>query len=292
MKWTGAATTLALGAGLLLAGCSTNECSAGSVCGNSNAVGRTATTGAPAPGPSGETPLTYTVEEVNPWDSCDGGRGVVFMKPPALDEAAAELGRNKSVTNAEENTAFQKRLEAFGTTHEAAPADVTTLRLNVQGKTGRAVTLKNITVKPQGTQPLPKESLRLRYEAGCGDGNVSRFSVNLDKRTPTLEFKEGQSDTGTMRVRGFPVKVSESDPENFEIVAFTSAGLHRFTLSIEWSADGVPGTTEVKRNDKKDFAVASGNGGPQYSYGQDGRFTALTTRMNPEDPFAEPAPGS
>ncbi|MFJ3519756.1 MULTISPECIES: hypothetical protein [unclassified Streptomyces] len=282
-----AAVTLALGAGVLMTGCSTNECSAGSVCGNSNAVGPKATGDA---GAQGDAPLAYTVEEVDPWDNCDGGVGVVFMKPPTLDAAAAELEGNKAVTTAEEAAAFSKRLETFGNAHEAATADRTIIRLNVQGKSGRAVTVKNIAVKPQAVQPLPKQSLRLQYAGGCGDANMSRFAANLDSKSPKLEFKDGQSDTGSMRVRGFPVTVSESDPENFVIVAFTSSGLHRFSLSIEWSSDGVSGTTEVKSSDQKEFAVASGIGGPQYLYGQDGKFQPITFRMNPEDPFADVLP--
>ncbi|MEV6583271.1 hypothetical protein AB0M92_34510 [Streptomyces sp. NPDC051582] len=287
MKAYGIAAAMTLGAGLLLMGCSTNECSAGSVCGNSNAVGSETAGGSKA---QSDAPLSFTVEEVNPWDSCDGGAGVVFMKPPTLDEAAAELGRNRTVTTAEETAAFWKRLESFGGTHDAAPADLTIIRLNVQGRSGHAVTVKDISVKQQESLPLPKQSLRLRYAGGCGDANMSRFAVNLDKKSPKLEFKDGQSDTGSMRVRGFPVKVSESDPENFVIVAFTSAGLHRFSLSIEWSSDGASGATEVKSKDQKEFAVASGNGGPQYSYGQDGKFQPITYRMNPEDPFGEIPP--
>lgn len=283
MKPYSTIAALALCAGSLLLGCSTNECSAGSVCGNSNAVGPTATGGSKAPDTA---PLAFTVDEVRAWDSCDGGVGMVFLKPPTLEEAAAELGRNTAATTADEVAAFQKRLEAFGNDHEAVTADYAIIHLTVQGKSARAVTVKNIAIKPQETQPLPKPSLRLRYTGGCGDANMSRFAANLDKKTPVLEFKDGQSDQGKMRVRGFPVQVSESDTENFVIVPFTTAGVHRFTLSIEWSSGGVSGTTEVRRNDKKEFAVASGNGGPQYSYGQDGKFTPITDRMNPDDPFA------
>ncbi|MFD9411011.1 hypothetical protein ACFWBN_28855 [Streptomyces sp. NPDC059989] len=283
MKSYSTVAALALCGGFLLLGCSTNECSAGSVCGNSNAIGPTPTGDSKA---SDTAPLAFTVDEVNPWDSCDGGAGMVFLKPPALDEAAAELGRNQAVTTADESVAFWKRLEAFGNDHEAVAADYAIIHLSVQGKSARAVTVKNIAVKPQETRPLPKSSLRLRYAGGCGDANMSRFAANLDKKTPALEFKDGQNDQGKMRARGFPVQVSESDTENFVIVPFTSAGVHRFTLSIEWSSDGVSGTTEVRRNDKKEFAVASGNGGPQYFYAQDGKFNPLTGRMNPDDPFA------
>ncbi|MFI5999515.1 hypothetical protein ACIA98_03720 [Streptomyces sp. NPDC051366] len=283
MKQYSTVAALALCTGFLLLGCSTNECSAGSVCGDSNAVGPTATGDSKA---SDTAPLAFTVDEVNPWDSCDGGAGMVFLKPPTLNEAAAELGRNKAVTTADESAAFDKRLEAFGGAHEAVTADYAIIHLNVQGKTARAVTVKNIAIKPQETQPLPKSSLRLRYSGACGDANMSRFAANLDKKTPALVFKEGQSSSGEMRVRGFPVQVSESDTENFVIVAFTSAGVHRFTLSIEWSSDGVSGTTEVRRNNKKEFTVASGNGGQQYFYEQDGKFHPITSKMDPEDPFA------
>ncbi|MFB6823963.1 hypothetical protein ACFCXA_20495 [Streptomyces virginiae] len=287
MKSYSAIVALTLGAGMVLMGCSMNDCSAGSVCGDSNAVGAKATGNSEK---EGDAPLSFTVEEMNPWDSCDGGVGVVFTKPPTLDEAAAELRRNVTVKTTEEAVAFRARLDSFGSAHEAVPADLTIIRLNVQGKSGRAVTVRNITVKRSEDSPLPKQSMRLRYEGACGGANMSRFAVNLDKKTPKLEFKDGESDTGAMRVRGFPVKVSESDPENFVIVAFTSAHLHRFSLSIEWSSDGVAGTTEVKRSDNKEFAVASGNGGPQYAYGQDGKFRPITYRMNPEDPFADVLP--
>ncbi|MFJ3960884.1 hypothetical protein [Streptomyces sp. NPDC090036] len=36
--------------------------------------------------------------------------------------------------------------------------------------------------------------------------------------------------------------------------------------------------------------MASGIGGPQYLYGQDGKFQPITFRMNPEDPFADVLP--
>lgn len=43
MKSYGAIVALTLGAGMVLMGCSMNDCSAGSVCGDSNAVGAKAT---------------------------------------------------------------------------------------------------------------------------------------------------------------------------------------------------------------------------------------------------------
>ncbi|MFD7446724.1 hypothetical protein [Streptomyces sp. NPDC059909] len=286
MRYIGRLAVLTMCTGSLLLGCSTNECSGGSVCGGGNSVDLSGKQSPTTP----TTPLTYSVSESDPWDACEGGPGKVFLRAPSLDDIAAHVNSGASQTTAEV-AAYKKQLAEFDRDHNAVTADRTTITLTLQGKTSRAVTIQDITVNVADVKPTPATSVRVQRVGGCGDSNVSSFLVNLDKKVPRLEFKEGRNSTGQMRVRGFPVQITESDSEVLTLVAFTTADVHTFSLVVHWTSDGDPGTTEVKADSGALFSVASGNGGRQYDYQQqDGTFTPQRYKMDPEDPLGDPLP--
>ncbi|MFF4230578.1 hypothetical protein [Streptomyces sp. NPDC001820] len=278
---------LAICAGPVLLGCSHNECNDSSVCGDGNSNNRN---GSEAPKKASGPPFTFTSRESDPWDACENGPGRVYPKAPPLEDIAAHVDIGAARTSAEV-AAHNKRLASFDSNHSAVTADRTTIDLTLQGKTGRAVTIQNISVDVVDVKPTPATGVRVRRIGGCGGSNFSAFLADLDKKTPTLAFKSGENAAGKMRVRGFPVQVTESDPETFTIVAFTTADVHTFSFVVEWSSEGVRRKTKVNKDNGTPFSVASGNGAPQYDYQQqDGTFTPPQFKMNPDDPLGDPVP--
>ncbi|WP_053707966.1 helix-turn-helix domain-containing protein [Streptomyces sp. NRRL B-3648] len=93
---------------------------------------------------------------------------------------------------------------------------------------------------------------------GCGGGvGTKSFDVDLDNGSPTVTAKNGQ--------RGFPYKVSESDPEVFYVTAHTGAHDVRWDLTLDWSAGGRRGTLHVD-GDGRPFRTSADAGRPGYDY--------------------------
>ncbi|MFE9253636.1 hypothetical protein [Streptomyces sp. NPDC006879] len=283
MKARPSLAALLLGLSSMLAGCASNDCSSGSVCGNGNAIG-SAVTGSSSPTEASD-PLTFTVEENDPWDACDNGQGIVFDPPVPRRELSTELAANTSVGTPQEARSYRERLAAFDDGHHGTPANYTLIGLNVQGTSRRAVTIKDVTVHRLTSLPVPAGAVRVQRMGACGGANLNRFATDISSSHPVLTFTEGESAAGTMRTRGFPVQVSESDPENLVVFAYALRDSHTFVLSIEWSSEGVTGTTEVRRHDGKPFAVTSARTVEQLGYGQDGGFESLVGIFDPDNPF-------
>ncbi|MFR9795102.1 hypothetical protein ACL02U_04220 [Streptomyces sp. MS06] len=288
----GLSVALLLSTGLLF-GCSKNECSGGSVCGGHNNVGRTESqsVGPASPSSTTEAPFTYTVSENDPWDACEGGLGRVYPKPPpALDAIAAHLDGRPGQTAAEAAEG-RKKLATFDEQHHAITADLTIITLTLQGRSSHAVVINKVRPDVLGVKPTPAGSVRVQRVGSCGGTNESSFLVDLDKEKPELEFKEGQDATGRMRVKGFPVQVTDDDPEVLTIVAFTVSGVHSFGFTVDWTSDGRSGSTQVRGADDGPFSVASDIGGTQYDYSmQEGGFTSHTSRIDPADPLGDALP--
>lgn len=63
------------------------------------------------------------MDEVDPWNACEGGAGKVFLKAPSLEEAGRQLGGNRTVKNENQFGGLRQRLAAFDNDHDAVPAD-------------------------------------------------------------------------------------------------------------------------------------------------------------------------
>ncbi|MFJ8043975.1 hypothetical protein ACIRBX_26085 [Kitasatospora sp. NPDC096147] len=280
------AAGLALCLALPLAACTSNHCTGSATCGNENSRVE-APTGGPS---SASAPFTFTVEQVDPWDACAGGRGKVYLRAPDRSEVAAQLDARQLTTSAEREEQ-QRARAAFDRQHDAVPADYSVITLTLRGTGSAAVTISSVTPEVTEQKPVPPEALRIAPVGACGNSNLSSFLVDLDRERPALVFKEGEDADGRKRVRGFPVQVTQSDPEVLTLIPLTTGGLHSFAFVVHWSDGSALGTTRVTATDGKPFTVASGNGAHQYDYlMQGGVFTEPTFRMNPADPLGEPLP--
>ncbi|MFI8280973.1 hypothetical protein ACIGBH_40120 [Streptomyces sp. NPDC085929] len=222
-------------------------------------------------------PLTATADRVDPWDRCSGGDGVVYLKPTSIADA------RQQVLQQEKQTQLPEEPSKFDRAHHATPANYTIVQLHVQGKSADAVTIEGIRVHPLERHPAPK-FLRVTTWAACGDTNMNRFSVNLDKR-PALKFKNGFNSSGGQRIRGFPVRVTSSDPEEVVVVAYTTDGAFKFKLSIDWRSGDRSGVKEVGDPHGAPFEVASGYQSPGYTIEEDGKASPLGTEAKQGDPF-------
>jgi hypothetical protein len=277
---------LTLFSGVPLLGCSTNQCSENSTCGNHNNTGHDDGT---SPAPSGP-PIVFTVLEHDAWDACDEGPGKVFLTAPTLPDIAMHLNAMGART-ADQRAAYEKQLAAFDQKYHAVPADRTGIDLTIRGSSASAVTIQGISVSLIDVKPTPPTSVRVTVDGACGGSAYSSFQVDLDKQVPGLVFKSGQDADGRKRVQGFPVQVTQSDPEIFTVLPFATANVYTFRLVVHWSAGGVLGTTTVSENGGEPFAVASGSGAHQYDYQpQNGMFSAQTMKMNPSDPLGQLVP--
>ncbi|MEU6373589.1 helix-turn-helix transcriptional regulator [Streptomyces sp. NPDC046909] len=100
--------------------------------------------------------------------------------------------------------------------------------LTVQGTGKATVVLEDLHVRiVEKSAPLTWNDYRMHD--GCGGGvDTTAFDVNLDDGRPLVSPRSGQ--------RGFPYKVTESDPEVFYIFADVRSYNVSWYLELEWSS--------------------------------------------------------
>ncbi|MEU6589757.1 helix-turn-helix transcriptional regulator [Streptomyces sp. NPDC046881] len=129
--------------------------------------------------------------------------------------------------------------------------------LTVQGTGEDTVVLEALHVRVL-TKGAPLAWNDYSMGVGCGGGvETKSFDVDLDNGSPTVTVKNGQ--------RGFPYKVSESDPEVFYVTAHTKAHDVRWDLTLDWSSGNRRGTLHID-GDGTPFRTSAGTGRPGYDY--------------------------
>ncbi|MFG1665469.1 helix-turn-helix domain-containing protein [Streptomyces sp. Y7] len=141
--------------------------------------------------------------------------------------------------------------------HKAVSAGEQLVKLTVQGTGKETVVVDGLKVRVVGKDTPPAWNDYV-MGVGCG-GNVPTrpFSVALDGARPAVVAGDGQRD--------FPFKVSESDPEVFEITADASAYDVRWYLELSWSSGDREGTMVVD-DDGRPFRTSGNNGRPAYEF--------------------------
>ncbi|MFC8520144.1 hypothetical protein [Streptomyces sp. NPDC057257] len=217
------------------------------------------------PPDSGTAPLTAKASMVDPMDVCEGGGGIVYLKPPTVQAAQQEF--NKQLKRP---TGLLADGSTFDTAHEARAANYGIINLLIQGTGEKAVTIRKVSIKAIKVQPAPK-ALRIRPVGGCGDANMSRFSIDLDSPQRRLKFKDGRTDEGKQRVSGFPYQVTQSDTETVVIVPVTNKSDYRFKIAVDWESGDQSGTLEVGdgKHHGDPFEIVSGAASVKYSLGQE-----------------------
>jgi hypothetical protein len=139
----------------------------------------------------------------------------------------------------------------------AVPAGEQRIALTVQGTGDETVVIESIHVRVlRKGAPLPWNVFDMA--AGCG-GNVSTrsFDVNLDAAQPAAVPKAGQ--------RGFPYRVSESEPEVLYVTARAGAHDVSWVIDIQWSSGGRQDKLRVDDHGKP-FRTSGMAGRPYYEY--------------------------
>ncbi|MER5942270.1 helix-turn-helix transcriptional regulator [Streptomyces sp. NPDC001928] len=141
--------------------------------------------------------------------------------------------------------------------YKAVSAGEQLLTLTVQGTGEETVVVDGLKVRVVGKDTPPAWNDYV-MGVGCG-GNVPTrpFTVALDGARPTVVAGSGQRD--------FPFKVSESDPEVFEVTADASAYDVRWYLELAWSSGDRKGTLVVDDGGKP-FRTSGNNGRPAYEF--------------------------
>lgn len=131
------------------------------------------------------------------------------------------------------------------------------IELAIQGTGSETVMLNRMNVRVVSSdEPLAWNDFATGV--GCGGGVTTRaFSVDLDAGRPSVRTQGGQRD--------FPYKVSESDPEVFQISANASARYVNWYLELEWSSGGREGVLRVDDHGQP-FRTSGSEGRPSFHY--------------------------
>ncbi|WP_105971654.1 helix-turn-helix domain-containing protein [Streptomyces geranii] len=127
--------------------------------------------------------------------------------------------------------------------------------LTVQGTGQATVVLEDLHVRVVArNEPLAWNDYQMHD--GCGGGvDTKAFDVDLDDGRPLVAPRSGQ--------RGFPYKVSESDPEVFYVFADARAYDVGWYLELEWSSGKRHGILRVDDNGSP-FRTSGNGGRPSY----------------------------
>jgi transcriptional regulator with XRE-family HTH domain len=151
----------------------------------------------------------------------------------------------------------QQDAVGWATPLNAVSANRQTVVLTVQGTGPQTVVLEDLHVRVKRTGP-PLGWNQYVMGNGCGGQvHTTAFDVSLDLGTPTATPIGGQRD--------FPYKVSETDPEVFQVAAHTSGHDVSWELELEWSSGGRHGTTRIDDNGKP-FRTSASRDDSSYAY--------------------------
>lgn len=105
--------------------------------------------------------------------------------------------------------------------------------------------------------------------------DVRRFETDLDDPEPsivpqasTTEMSTGAKD-GSDVFRGFPYKISQSDPEVFQLTARTTNCSCSWRAELDWTVSGESGTTPITIGSTP-FRTAASDGAEKLYYRPDG----------------------
>jgi hypothetical protein len=139
-------------------------------------------------------------------------------------------------------------------------ASASLIRVVVSGKANTPTLLQGLRVKLVERRPALDGTL-LTY-TGIGSAQSVRYiQVDLGKSPPTLDYigAEGKPEDH------FPLRVSESEAEVFDIWAGSPRGDQSWYLELDYTAEGEQGTMRID-DDGKPFRTAQVSGSREDSY--------------------------
>ena len=133
-------------------------------------------------------------------------------------------------------------------------ATETLVRVSISGASAAATDLQQLRVRLVGCQ-APMRGTLLTY-LGLGSGMGAKyFSIDLDRATPVAEYvdKNGR----IKKDQPFPLRVTDSDQEVFDVTAGITRRECRWELLLDWTAGSRRGTTVINDHGKP-FRTTSG----------------------------------
>ncbi|MEU9364179.1 hypothetical protein [Streptomyces avermitilis] len=130
--------------------------------------------------------------------------------------------------------------QAWATRRGGTAADLTTIRLTLQGRSTNSVVLHGLRVGVE-SRSRPKGAA---YDLGlsCGGITPRHFEVDLDG--PKVVAAPRAGDDGTPAVN-FPYRISSTEPEVFLVHARTGTCDCRFHLNLDWTSGDRKGTLRI-----------------------------------------------
>ena len=131
----------------------------------------------------------------------------------------------------------------------------TLVRVSISGAGSSATDLQQLRVELVGCQAPLKGRLVTYTGLGSGIG-AKYFSIDLDSDTPTAEYVNAKG--VPKRRQPFPLRVTDSDQEVFDVTATISRRDCRWRLLLDWTAGDRRGTTVIDDHGKP-FRTTSGD---------------------------------
>ncbi|GDY61061.1 hypothetical protein SAV14893_004540 [Streptomyces avermitilis] len=130
--------------------------------------------------------------------------------------------------------------QVWATRQGGTAANLTTIRLTLQGRSASSVVLHGLRVDVE-SKSRPKGSV---YDLGlsCGGLTSRNFDINLDD--PEVAPASRAGDDGTPAAR-FPYRISSTEPEVFLVHARTENCDCRFHLNLDWTSGDRKGTLRI-----------------------------------------------
>ncbi|MET9593098.1 hypothetical protein ABZY45_19430 [Streptomyces sp. NPDC006516] len=158
-----------------------------------------------------------------------------WSDPPGLTVHAA-LGScpvytDKSLDELRQDPSSDKLRQGVAvTSSDDDPAD---LALTLQAKTSQAIVVTGVTVRRLSAGPVPRAGSIVNMECG---GSMSPRVFDVDLMATQIRLRPVSSD-GSKAV-GFPLKVSDSDPEQLSLKLLPGSHDVRFSVEVNWISEG------------------------------------------------------
>ncbi|WP_405554069.1 helix-turn-helix domain-containing protein [Streptomyces sp. NBC_01171] len=192
------------------------------------------------PGRATAAPLTVSTRTYG-WDDPQCEAKYLVDRPPA-EVAPPVMGQD---------------VPGWVKAHRAVAADEQRVALTVQGTGDEAVVIESMHVGVADSSPPPAWNAYLG-SSGCGGGVRTRsFDTDLDAPHPVITPKAGQ--------RGFPYKVSRTDPEVLYITAHADTHDVRWYVDLQWNSAGRQGTIRINDHGEA-FRTSGSRGRPVYEF--------------------------
>jgi hypothetical protein len=157
--------------------------------------------------------------------------------------------------------------EAWARRNGGIESSSTGIEVVIEGTTPYPVILTKLTIEVVRRAPPPRGVTIIPFGGGVVGKRL--FNVYLDDKPPTITA--APDEFGTDPAIDFPYKVSQTDPEVFRILAYTTKCDCSWRARLHWVYQGENGITVID-DDGRPFRTASPSKSTSY-FARDGRFT-------------------